>query len=148
MPPVTEKVKRTVLTGFIQDLRTVSTDPVMQRELLFDAYAHLAGDARTFADRYFSSSEHDPRLLSRTHRRRVNIPSIIQLPDSEMYKIEWTETTTPDDSGSDEARKVGWQAYLKVDQHVPQTPEQARRNPMGVYVTSLSWSKTTPPAPK
>ena len=41
-----ENVTRHQLTLLVRNLRTVSTDPVAQRQMLFEAFGYVAGDAR------------------------------------------------------------------------------------------------------
>ncbi|HVT58008.1 MAG TPA: VirB8/TrbF family protein [Thermoanaerobaculia bacterium] len=38
-------------------------------------------------------------------------------------------------------RAAAWEAYLTVALHPPATTEALLRNPLGLYVTDLSWSE-------
>jgi type IV secretory pathway TrbF-like protein len=134
------------LATFIRDLRTVSSDLDTQRQLLFTAYAFAAGPARAALDDYFEKPAHDPRVLGRTLTRQVEITSILPLPKSKTWKVSWREIERPRVAGA--ARTVAWEAYLTVAVNPPTTTEALLRNPLGLYITDLSWSEVATGDPR
>jgi type IV secretion system protein VirB5 len=57
-------------------------------------------------------------------------------PDS--FRIAWSERRYQDGALAETAR---WSAILSITLQPPRTPEAVRRNPLGVFVTALNWSK-------
>src|SRR5437588_355203 len=57
------RIVAATLSLFIRNVRAVSSDGVVQRELLYRAYAHAAAKARQFLDSWFALPEHDPRVV-------------------------------------------------------------------------------------
>jgi type IV secretion system protein TrbF len=127
------------LATFIRDLRTVSSDADTQRQLLFAAYAYASGAARSVLDEYFINPAHDPRVLGRSVTRQVQITSVLPLPRSKTWKLSWRETERPRVAGP--VRTVAWEAYLTVAVNPPSTTEALLKNPLGLFVTDLSWSE-------
>jgi type IV secretion system protein VirB5 len=128
---------------FIHHLRTVSADPDTERDLLLGAYAFAAGGARAALDAWFADPAHDPRVLARAISRDVQITSVLRVPGSggsgKTWKVAWRETDRPRVAGT--ARTAAWEAYLTLATHTPTTTEALLRNPLGLYVTDLSWSE-------
>src|SRR5258708_27588841 len=71
------RIVEATLSLFIRNVRAVSSDPVIERELLYRAYANTTGKARLFLDGYFSVPEHDPRVLGRSFTRAVEVDAIL-----------------------------------------------------------------------
>ncbi len=130
------------LSEFLIDLRTVVAD----RRALFRsrsrALVHAARPVRTILDRYFSDPANDPRRLALSVYREVHILSLLPLSES-SWQIQWTETETTRAHGrqlSRPSRTAVLQAEL-----VParKRPSISAQNPLGLYVTNLTWSKTS-----
>jgi type IV secretion system protein VirB5 len=134
------------LATFIRDLRTVSSDLDTQRQLLFTAYAFAAGPARAALDDYFINPAHDPRVLGRSLTREVEITSILPLPKTKTWKVSWREIERPRVAGT--PRTVAWEAYLTVAVNTPTTTEALLKNPLGLFITDLSWSEVTTGEPR
>jgi type IV secretory pathway TrbF-like protein len=129
---------------FIHHLRTVSADADTERDLLQGAYAFAAGGARATLDSWFADPAHDPRVLGREVSRDVQITSVLRVPGAagaagKTWKVAWRETDRPRVAGA--ARTATWEAYLTVATHAPTTAEGLLRNPLGLYVTDLSWAE-------
>jgi type IV secretion system protein TrbF len=139
--PTDARVHVYQLALFIRNLRSVSSDPAAQREMLFSAYAYAAGAARGQLDAYFTDPAHDPRLLGRSLTREVQVTSVLRVPAaaSRTWKVAWRETDRPLAAGP--LRTAAWEAYLTVELHPPTTTEALLRNPVGLFVTDLSWSE-------
>jgi type IV secretory pathway TrbF-like protein len=127
------------LGRFIRDLRLVSSDFTAQKELLFGAYACVAGPARATLDAYFANPAHDPRVLGRSLTRQVQVTSVLQVPRSETWKVAWRETEQPRFAGP--ARTTAWEAYLQVKSSPPHTTEAVLANPLGLFVTEINWTQ-------
>jgi len=56
----------------------------------------------------------------------------------DSFRIAWTERRYQDGSLVETSR---WSAILTTSIQPPRTPDALRRNPLGVFVTAISWSK-------
>lgn len=130
------------LAVFIRSLRTVTSDFAAQRELLDAGYAFAAGPARVALDAWFLDPAHDPRLLGSRLTRQIEVTAVLPLPRSRTWKVSWRETERPLSPGSPgQVRSAAWEAFLAVEHEPPTTTAGILRNPLGIYVTDLSWSE-------
>jgi type IV secretory pathway TrbF-like protein len=125
----------------VRNVRAVSADRVIERELLYRAYANAAGRARQLLDDYFSAPEHDPRLLGQRFTRVVEVEAILPVPGSAVWRVQWTERETPAFAGA--ARESAWEGYLTVRIRRPRTTNLIEDNPLGIYVVDLAWTEVT-----
>ncbi|HXU30934.1 MAG TPA: VirB8/TrbF family protein [Thermoanaerobaculia bacterium] len=130
------------LSLFVRDLRAVSSDVSAQREFLLRAYAHVTDDARSFLDAYFADPDHDPRLLGQRLSRTVEVTSILRLPDSDLWRIQWVERELP---LAGPTRETAWEAVATVAVRPPKSIERIEANPIGLYVTHLDWVQIATP---
>ncbi len=135
------RIVEATLSVFLRNVRAVSSDGVVQRELLFRAYAHATGKARDFLDAYFASPDHDPRVVGQSVTRAVEINSILAVPGSSVWRAQWTEHERPVVLGL--ARDAAWEAYLTVVVRRPHAAAVVEENPLGIYVSDLSWAEVT-----
>ncbi|MGB3544467.1 VirB8/TrbF family protein [Rubrivirga sp.] len=141
VPAVADRVVIAALSAFVSNIRTVYADPVAQRDAVYRAYATIGGDARAFLEGYFSDPQNDPRRLGTGARRSVEIVAVIPVPGAasgaRTYRVTWNETESSPQRGDSER---AWEGYLSVVVSPPTTTEGIERNPLGVFVTDLSWS--------
>ncbi|MDT7858416.1 type IV secretion system protein [Rubrivirga sp. S365] len=141
VPAVADRVVIAALSAFVSDIRTVYADPVAQRDAVYRAYAYVGGDARAFLEAYFSDPQNDPRRLGTGARRSVEVVAVIPVPGAasgaRTYRVTWNETESSPQRGDTER---AWEGYLSVVVAPPTTTEGIERNPLGVFVTDLSWS--------
>ena len=135
-----DQLVRAELRLLINDLRTVSSDQQIQEPLIDRAFVHLRSDAREYLNNYFSEPGNNPNELNANIRRTVNVGSVLPVPDSDTWKVEWTESTTPIGSGG-EPSTSSWEAYVSLTQQDPQNQQEAAENPLGLYVTSIEWTQ-------
>ncbi len=137
-----EPYLRHELAEFLIDLRTVVAD----RRALFRnrsrALEHATPAVRSTLDRYFADPTNDPRRLAMNLYREVHVVSLLPLSET-SWQAQWTET----DYARPQARRIArssWTAVLAVEL-VPARERGAvsPRNPLGLYVTHLTWSKTS-----
>lgn len=137
-----DRVVVAALSSFVSNIRTVYADPVAQRDAVYRAYAHVAGDARDFLEGYFSDPQNDPRHLGKDFRRAVEVTAVLPVPGTDQgtgrtYRVQWNETDASTQGGE---RERAWEGYASVTLAPPTTTEGIERNPLGVFVTDLSWS--------
>lgn len=145
---VPDRITVHALSDFIVAARTVSSDPLALADSLRRAYRYVPRGnprSRTFLDSYFRIPDNDPRILARSLRRTVQIASVVELPKTSSltrattWRVRWYETTFADASPDAPASET-WEAYATVDLNPPNTVERIQVNPLGVFVTDLTWS--------
>ena len=72
--------------------------------------------------------------------RQVDVTAVLRVPDSDVWRLQWTETERSTQPGG-ATRTMAWEGYLTVRLAPPRTAETVQDNPLGVYVTSLSWTQ-------
>ncbi len=139
--PTDTRIHVFLLGLLLERLRTISADADTERDLLFSAYAFLGAGARATLDAYFADPAHDPRVLGRSLTRAVEITSVLRLPGptGKTWKVAWRETERPRTAGP--IHTAAWEAYLTLESHPPTTTEALLRNPLGLYVTDLTWTE-------
>ena len=148
VPAISDRVVTAAVARFVADIRTAYPDPVAQRDAVYRAYAHVAGDARGYLEGYFSDPANDPRQQGRGYRRAVEVTNVLPVPGAvaggpTTYRVQWNER---EESPREGTRERAWEGYLSVTVAPPTTTEAVERNPLGVYVTDLSWSPLAPTA--
>ena len=149
VPAVADRVVTAALAAFVSNIRTAYPDPVAQRDAVYRGYAYVAGDARSFLESYFSNPDNDPRRQGTGYRRAVEITNVLPVPGggeggATTYRVQWNER---EESPREGVRERAWEGYLAVTVSPPTTTEGVERNPLGVYVTDLSWSPLAAAAP-
>src|SRR5437870_691926 len=82
------------LARFIRAIRTVlpAAAAAGQAEMLRRAYAFVASDAAAFLNDYFGNPANDPRLLGLRLTRQVDVTGVLRVPNSDVWRLQWTET--------------------------------------------------------
>ena len=142
MEKATERLTANQLALFVRNLRSVYPDPVAQKEMIERAYAFAGESVEAWLNAYFAQPEHDPRLLGRRLTRRVEVQSVIAVPESRSWKVSWVETETPRGSRDTRGeRRSAWEAYLTVEEVPPASAATVEANPLGLYVTAINWTE-------
>jgi type IV secretion system protein TrbF len=130
------------LAQFVRAIRTVlpAAAAAGEGQLLRRGYAFAAPAAAAFLNDYFSSPPHDPRVLGLRLAREVHVASVLRVPGSDVWRLQWTETDRTLDPGG-LTRTVAWESYVTVKLVPPATPEAIQDNPLGLSITSISWTQ-------
>jgi type IV secretion system protein VirB5 len=134
------------LARFIVQVRSVSLDPVLMRRNWLSAYDFVTKRGSRFLSNYAASAH--PFELVGERTVSVEVTTVIRASDR-SFQVEWTETAF--ERGA-ETGKSRWTAILGVVQRPPASAEVLRRNPLGLYVDAIDWSRQyeagpAPPAP-
>jgi type IV secretion system protein TrbF len=123
------------LARFIENVRSVPADPVVLRQDWLRAY-DFATDKGALALNDYARTN-DPFALVGKVQVAVEVSSVVRAsPDS--FRVAWTEKRFQDGALAETSR---WSAILTTTLQPPRTPEGVRRNPLGIFVTALNWSK-------
>jgi type IV secretion system protein TrbF len=129
------------IAEFVRDVRTVVPSDVGERDVLMRAYAFVDQGGAAFLNAYFTDPRNNPRELARAMTRTAEVTAV--LPSGPGWRVQWVETEYPVDGAAPVAHP--WEAYVSVRVSPPETTESIERNPLGVYVTSITWTRVGVP---
>ena len=139
------------LAKFITNVRSVSLDPVLMRGNWLEAYDFATKRGAQFLGDYARSADPFGRIGERTVS--VQVTSVVRASDR-SFQVKWSETAY---ERGNEAGRSNWTAILTVVLKPPGTADVLRKNPLGLYVDAIDWSREldvptptpsrTPPAP-
>jgi type IV secretion system protein VirB5 len=131
------------LGRFITNVRSISLDPVLMRENWLSAYDFVTERGGQFLGEYARSA--DPFGQVGTRTVSVQVTSVVRASDR-SFQVKWTETAYERGSLAGTSR---WTAILTVVVRPPSSAETLRKNPLGLYVDAIDWSReldVPPPA--
>jgi type IV secretion system protein VirB5 len=132
--PADARVVKAQLAAWIVDVRAISSDPLAQKAALARSYALTAATATIFLNDYYR--QHSPFGQPRT----VAVSVDAALPVSpQTYQLQWSEDAR-DLQGRDIAT-THWLASVTVAFDPPTDERGILSNPLGLYVTSISWTQ-------
>ena len=128
------------LSRFVSDVRSVSLDPVLMRQSWLSAYdfatkrgAIFLGDYARVADPFGHAGE---KTVS------VQVTSVVRASDR-SFQVKWIETAYERGAQTGTSH---WTAILTVVLAPPADADTLRRNPLGLYVDAIDWSRELDPA--
>lgn len=123
------------LGRFITNVRSISLDPVLMRENWLSAYDFVTERGGQFLGEYARSA--DPFGQVGTRTVSVQVTSVVRASDR-SFQVKWTETAYERGSLVGASR---WTAILTVAVRPPSSAETLRKNPLGLYVEAIDWSR-------
>ena len=140
-PDVVERIERYEVASYIHQARAVSSDAQVEQEALNSLLAHTRGAADHFLDEYYHSDNavHNPFQIALKQTVSVQIDSILKL-SSNSYEVRWTEVRR-DLNGAAVGLPTHWEADLQTAIVAPRDGEAIVSNPLGFYVTNITWTE-------
>lgn len=123
------------LSRFINNVRQVSLDPVLMRRDWLEAYDFATKRGSQFLGEYARAAQPFANVGERTVS--VQVTSVVRASDK-SFQVKWTETAF--ERGS-EAGTTRWTAILTTVMRPPASAEVLRRNPLGIYIDAIDWSR-------
>jgi type IV secretion system protein VirB5 len=123
------------LARFIEDVRGLPADGIVLRQNWLRAY-DFTTDRGAAALNDFARNN-DPFAKLGKAQISVDVSSVIRA-SSESFRVAWTQRIYENGSLSATER---WTAILTVAIETPRDAERLRKNPLGVYVRAINWSK-------
>jgi type IV secretion system protein TrbF len=123
------------LARFITDVRSLSIDPIVVRQNWLDAYGYATDRGAVALNDY--ARLHDPFAHVGQDSVSVEVTSVVRVSDA-SFQVRWVEHHYTDGTASGTER---WTAVLTLVVQAPHTEQQLRRNPLGIYINGLSWSR-------
>ncbi|MEI4507455.1 conjugal transfer protein TrbF [Sphingopyxis sp. CCNWLW253] len=123
------------LGRFIANVRGISLDPVLMRENWLAAYDFAGERGALFLNEFARSS--DPFAQVGTRSVSVEITSVVRA-SPRSWQVKWKESAYERGSLAATSR---WTAMLTVAVKPPRSADVLRRNPLGLYVEAIDWSR-------
>jgi len=136
------------LGRFITGVRARSLDPVLMRENWLSAYDFATERASLFLGEYARTSNPFADVGRKTVS--VQVTSVVRAADT-SFQVKWTEQQYERGSLASTSR---WTAMLTVKIKPPRLADVLRKNPLGLYVDAIDWSRELetpqdrPPSPQ
>ena len=123
------------LARFIEQVRAVPDDPIIVRQNWLRAY-DFATDKGALALNDYARSN-DPFARIGKEQVGIDVTSVIRASAS-SFRVAWVERRYRDGSLAETSR---WTAILTIAVQTPRTPDALRKNPLGIFVNAINWSK-------
>lgn len=123
------------LARFIEEVRGIAADPIVVRENWLRAYDFTTDKGAVALNDYARTN--DPFANIGKVQVAVDVSSVIRA-SADSFRVAWTERHYQDGSLAGTER---WSAILTVVVQPPRTPDALRKNPLGVFVNAINWSK-------
>lgn len=123
------------LARFVEEVRSIPADAIVVRQNWLRAYDFTTAPGAQALNDYARAN--DPFAKVGKQQVAVDVSSVIRAsPDS--FRVAWTERRYQDGSLAETSR---WTAILTVVVQPPRDAEALRKNPLGIYVNAINWSK-------
>jgi type IV secretion system protein VirB5 len=130
------------LAKFIEHVRSVSLDPVLMRRDWLEAYDFTTKRGAQFLGDYARSADPFGHIGERTVS--VQVTSVIRASDR-SFQVKWIETQYERGTQTGTSH---WTGILTIVLKPPVSADVLRKNPLGIYVDAIDWSRELePPAP-
>ena len=123
------------LARFIENVRAIPADPIIVRQNWLRAYDFTTDRGAVALNDYARAN--DPFTRVGEQQVAVEVSSVIRAsPNS--FRVAWTERHYENGQLSATER---WTAILTIVIQPPRNAERLRKNPLGIYVNAINWSK-------
>lgn len=123
------------LARFIEQVRSISADPIVVRQNWLRAYNYTTDRGALALSEYARAN--DPFAQIGKAQVAVDVSSVVRAsPDS--FRVEWVERRYQDGALAATQR---WSAIITIVLQKPRTSDDLRKNPLGVFVHALNWSQ-------
>jgi type IV secretion system protein VirB5 len=123
------------LARFIKDVRAAPADPVVVRQNWLQAYDFTTTAGAAALNDYARAN--DPFAKLGKQQIAVDVSSVIRA-STDSFRVAWVERRYQDGALADTTR---WTAILTIIIQSPTDVDRLRKNPLGVYVNAINWSK-------
>ena len=123
------------LARFITDVRSLSSDPIVVRKNWLEAYDYATDHGAVFLNQFAQANDPFKAVGERTVS--VQVTSVVRASDA-SFQVKWVEQIYEHDAL---AKTERWTAIVTVITQQPTTAEVLRKNPLGLYVNGLNWSR-------
>jgi type IV secretion system protein VirB5 len=123
------------LARFIEEVRGIPADPVVLRQNWLQAYSYVTDKGALALNEYARAN--DPFSKVDKTQVSVEVSSVIRA-SNDSFRVAWIERRYVDGALAATER---WSAILTIVVQPPTDADRLKKNPLGVYVHALNWSK-------
>ncbi len=123
------------LAKFIEQVRSIPSDPIIVRQNWLRAYDFTTQAGALALNDYARTN--DPFANVGKLQVAVDVSSVIRASPT-SFRIAWIERRYQDGSLASTER---WSAIVTVVVQTPRTADALRKNPLGIYINAINWSK-------
>lgn len=123
------------LARFIEEVRSLPADPVVVRQDWLRAYDFTTTAGAQALNDYARAN--DPFKKVGKEQVSVEVSSVIRASPT-SFQVAWVERHYRDGSLAATQR---WSAILTIVVQPPRDADRLRKNPLGIYVNAINWSK-------
>lgn len=123
------------LARFVENVRAIPADPIIVRQNWLKAYDFVTDKGAHALNDYARAN--DPFARVGQIQIAVDVASVIRA-STDSFRIAWTERRYENASLSSTER---WSAILTIVVQPPRDAERLRKNPLGLFIHAISWSK-------
>ena len=123
------------LARFIENVRSIPADPVIVRQNWLAAYDFVTDKGAVALNDYARAN--DPFTKVGKIQVAVDISSVIRA-SNDSFRVAWVERRYENASLAATER---WTAILTIVLDTPHDADRLRKNPLGVFVHAINWSK-------
>ncbi|QKC85513.1 conjugal transfer protein TrbF [Mesorhizobium sp. NZP2077] len=123
------------LAHFIEQVRSIPADPIILRQNWLRAYDFTTQGGALALNDYARGN--DPFTKVGKQQVAVDVSSVIRASPV-SFRIAWVERRYQDGSLASTER---WSAILTTVVQPPRDADTLRKNPLGIYINAINWSK-------
>jgi len=123
------------LARFVDNVRSLSIDPVVVRQNWLKAYDFITDRAAVTLNEY--ARDNDPFAKVGRETIAVEITSVVRASDT-SFQVRWLERVFEGGAVKDTKWLTGLFSIVITP---PRTVELVRKNPLGIYVHAFNWSQ-------
>jgi type IV secretory pathway TrbF-like protein len=123
------------LARFVDNVRSLSIDPVVVRQNWLKAYDFVTDRAAVTLNEY--ARDNDPFAKVGRETVAVEVTSVVRASDS-SFQVRWLERIFEGGALKDTKWLTG---LFSIVISSPRTVEAVRKNPLGIYVHTFNWSQ-------
>jgi type IV secretion system protein TrbF len=133
-----DRLKRAALYRWIADLRSITGDGVLQRQMIDRVYAGVASGSpgQIQVSEYYKADP--PQTRAQSQIVTVEVASVLPTTPN-TYEVDWIETTRNLQGTVQGTQR--WRGSLTLIVNPPSDEQLMRINPLGIYVSEVNWSK-------
>jgi type IV secretion system protein VirB5 len=123
------------LARFIEEVRSIPSDPIVLRQNWLEAYKYVTDRGALALNEYAQANT--PFANVGKTQVAIEVSSVIRA-SADSFRVEWIERHYVDNAL---ASTEHWSAILTIIVQTQTDAERLKKNPLGVYVHALNWSK-------
>jgi type IV secretion system protein VirB5 len=123
------------LARFVDNVRSLSIDPVVVRQNWLKAYDFVTDRAAVTLNEY--ARDNDPFAKVGRETVAVEVTSVVRASDA-SFQVRWLERNFEGGALKETKRLTGLFSIVLTP---PRTVERVARNPLGIYVHTFNWSQ-------